>query len=241
MNKTEALIQDMMLENTGRALCDSGGAYGRNWEINREKGFPTETEYPIEFSEWRDGIDLDPTLNIYPYLINTLKRTSEAEEIEQALYEEVGEEDIWSIWVIEDTIKSSDFQCIFDTRVYNSWINTYNYAGIQSQILQYLIFEALDTDYILLQIHGGCDARGGYTKPRVFEIEDIYEFAGNLDYMTIYCQCGEINWDSMGSEISDENGNIVDYELIEEKTYVEDGVLKCKECGEPILQSNPYF
>jgi hypothetical protein len=26
-------------------------------------------------------------------------------------------------------------------------------------------------DYIILQVHGGCDARGGYTKPRVFSLD----------------------------------------------------------------------
>jgi len=245
MNRTEALIQDMMVENTGRALGDSGDAYGRNWEKNREKGYPTETEYPIDFYVLENGIELNPSLNIYPYLTNTLTRTLEAEEIEQELYKEVGEENIWGIWTIEDVIKCSDFQCLFDTKTEYSWINTYNYMGIQSQTLQFLIFEALNTDYVLLQIHGGCDVRGGYTKPRVLEIKDLYEFTGNLDYMNIYCQCGEVDWDYFAGGYKhyaeDYNGNELSYEDIAEKTYVENGILKCEECGEPIFQTNPYF
>lgn len=47
-------------------------------------------------------------------------------------------------------------------------INTYNHEELLSQILQYVYFEWDNEAYIILQIHGGCDVRGGYTKPRIF-------------------------------------------------------------------------
>lgn len=33
--KTKHLIYEMLTENTGRHMLDSGGAYGRNWERNQ--------------------------------------------------------------------------------------------------------------------------------------------------------------------------------------------------------------
>jgi len=35
--KTKEIIYNMLTENTGRHMLDSGGAYGRNWERNQVK------------------------------------------------------------------------------------------------------------------------------------------------------------------------------------------------------------
>jgi hypothetical protein len=48
--------------------------------------------------------------------------------------------------------------------------NTYNGENLLSQVLQYLYFEFGGESHVLLQIHGGCDVRGGYTKPRAFTL-----------------------------------------------------------------------
>jgi hypothetical protein len=46
--------------------------------------------------------------------------------------------------------------------------NTYNGDSDLSQILQGSWVEIDDEVYLLLQIHGGCDARGGYTNAKLF-------------------------------------------------------------------------
>ena len=43
-----------------------------------------------------------------------------------------------------------------------------NHDSLVDQILQYIYFEIDEQGYVLLQIHGGCDARGGYTAPKAF-------------------------------------------------------------------------
>ena len=51
--------------------------------------------------------------------------------------------------------------------------NTYNGDSDLSQILQGAWLEDADGDtYLLLQIHGGCDARGGYTDAKLFKPQD---------------------------------------------------------------------
>jgi hypothetical protein len=64
-------------------------------------------------------------------------------------------------------------------------VNTYNEENLLDQTLLFTYFElragpgrgGLLDSYLVLQIHGGCDVRGGYTRPRLFVIEDDDELA----------------------------------------------------------------
>ena len=50
--------------------------------------------------------------------------------------------------------------------------NTYDGDSDLSQVLQGAWLEDADGDtYLLLQIHGGCDVRGGYTDAKLFKAE----------------------------------------------------------------------
>jgi len=68
---------------------------------------------------------------------------------------------------------------------------TDNYENLLDKMLQYLIiteYEDLDGEgIILLQLHNGCDVRGGYTRPRVFQIADVCDFI--LAQYDIYAGC----------------------------------------------------
>lgn len=50
-------------------------------------------------------------------------------------------------------------------------VNTYNGPDMVSQTLQYLYVEVDGRAFVLLSVHGGCDVRGGYGRPRFFEVE----------------------------------------------------------------------
>ncbi len=51
MNQTEKKIAEMLKENTGRHMLDSGGAYGRHWERNQDKTFEDEPATILNFEE----------------------------------------------------------------------------------------------------------------------------------------------------------------------------------------------
>ena len=81
-----------------------------------------------------------------------------------------------------------------DVEIINTF-NTYNGDSDLSQILQGSWLTINDEQYFLLQIHGGCDARGGYTDAKLFqtneyymiheylrEYEDTYDIKENLTY-----------------------------------------------------------
>lgn len=46
-----------------------------------------------------------------------------------------------------------------------------------------------ETHYLLLQVHGGCDVRGGYTEPRVFRIIDFFSFLNAQNDLFAHCDC----------------------------------------------------
>ena len=54
-------------------------------------------------------------------------------------------------------------------------VNTYNHESLLDQVLQFVLFSGEYGEFVVLQIHGGCDVRGGYTKPRVFTFGNTSE------------------------------------------------------------------
>lgn len=58
-----------------------------------------------------------------------------------------------------------------------------------SQDFQYYCFTIDDVDYIVIQVHGGTDARWGFTEPKVFRIKtDEYSFLRDIYDSVISCE-----------------------------------------------------
>lgn len=71
-------------------------------------------------------------------------------------------------------------------------INSYNGDDMLSQTIQYLRFTKNHDGYVILQIHGGCDVRGGYSTPRVFqEIEPMSLFDNSR--CVIQCERSDVD------------------------------------------------
>jgi hypothetical protein len=82
-------------------------------------------------------------------------------------------------------------------------VNSYNEESALDQVILFTYFELRTGSgrsgnlgsYVVLQIHGGCDVRGGYTRPRVFTLSDSDELA-IFDYSrgTIHCEREPDHW-----------------------------------------------
>jgi len=85
--------------------------------------------------------------------------------------------------------------------------NSYNEESLLDQVILFTYFELRSgrggrggrggriASYVILQIHGGCDARGGYTRPRVFVIDNDDELAiFDFRRATIFCSGNEAHW-----------------------------------------------
>lgn len=169
---TKTVLVGMLTENTGRHMLDSGGAYGRNWERNQGRDFDAEPAASLDVTWNRegDGFRPDITLSVYHWLTEKVSYDSGLDAIYQAFAaprrEETGE-----FAIMEDFVEFLGASGIYGDGD-PCTINTYNGDCLLSQTLQFIFFTHNDSSYILLQVHGGCDVRGGYTDARVFAAEE---------------------------------------------------------------------
>jgi hypothetical protein len=171
-NTVETMVEQMLKTSTGTSILDSGSAYGRNWQRNQTRDFKSEPACEVEIREYEGKPEIDVTYNVYHYLVNMLEYDDDCEYLQNkfnALADLPENEDAGWVALMETLADKYDNQ---------GTTNTYNYDNLISQVLQYTAFKFDDNDYILLQIHQGCDVRGGYTKPQVFKVVDT-------DYFTL--------------------------------------------------------
>ena len=192
--ETNQVISGMLQENTGSHFLDSGGAYGRNHERNQGRDFASESESFVEFDARGDALEIMVTHNLYHWLSERLEFDEKMQKTFDAYAELPGNEDEGWLCIMEDFAKKLGGKGIYGDGEPMT-INTYNGEDLLSQTIQYTYFEIKEDvygppslqdeedeedgellvesgDYVLLQVHGGCDVRGGYTAPKVFRVKD---------------------------------------------------------------------
>lgn len=193
MTKTAKVLQAMLTENTGKHFLDSGGAYGRAWQENQDRDFASEPTATISVEE---GF-IDIRRSTYHFLKECL-------EFDQAMtsrfkaYCENADADNRTAWLVlmEEFVENVLFEA---TGIYGEGppitINTYNHDSLVDQVLQYVYFELDKQGYVLLQVHGGCDVRGGYTAPKAFRcnIDDSPSIFDDAE-ARIFCKGGDHRW-----------------------------------------------
>lgn len=187
MDKTRQVLASMLTQNTGTHFLDSGGAYGRNWERNQGRDFDSEKESTLTF-KW----GLEVTHNVYHWLAERVEYDEHMDKLFHRWADLAGNEGKHWLQLMSEFVKKRG-----GTGYYGSGepvtVNTYNGENLLSQILQYVYWCDDDGEFILLQIHGGCDVRGGYTAPRVFRCNDECAIFDNAR-ASIWCPECEANW-----------------------------------------------
>lgn len=218
--RTATKLVEMFTENTGTHLLDSGGAYGRHWE--RNQGLTVNDFQKLPAVNWER--DYGATIDSFHYLNQRLRFTKFAEVLTRLMHVwELADYDNRNLYATGD---QEDFVKHLGADLVGNYWNTYNWENSLSQTLQGLDFELGGKSFTMLQVHGGCDVRGGYTMPVIFERFCDYWLAGSDSYSLECVKCQKF-WDVQGSELFDENGNYLG-------TIWQDGndVSKgCPECG----------
>jgi len=232
----EREIHEMLIENTGAHILDSGGIYGRHWQLNRSVADFRQTPR-VKVTVWDDG-QVDFSINVFHYLTAYLEKDDIAKMLEVGLYAyaEKSPSDYSWLWIMEEYAESiSDlFQFV------SKPINTYNYENLLSQVLQFVLMEGEDDAYIILQVHGGCDVRGGYTKPRVFHVIDSEYFWMAQTWIFASCQCTAIDSPECGFYWNGEDGTPTDFPTYwkpmpkHENAKSWEYQLICSKCSEPV-------
>jgi len=194
VDATAQKLAEMLQENTGRSILDSGDYYGRHWQRNQGVDFEKQSEGRLEC--WaRDGeLDMLPVVSVYHFLKDRLQYNPELDERFREWCEDAGATGLNLAIGFVTSIGGKGIYGDGEPMV----INTYNGEDLLSQTLQYIYWtDENDETHVLLQIHGGCDVRGGYTDPVAFDVTDcdgtsIFDNAR----ATIYCDdCGK-HWDT---------------------------------------------
>jgi len=166
--KVNQLLYEMLTESTGAHLLDSGGAYGRHWQENRKRtldDFLAEPEVtPVFYEETLEYC----TISVFHYLRYNLSLDELCDEFNERF---IPAEDWKAEQVYGTSAAGEKFLLDRGARIHDTE-NTYNYGSILSQTLQYSILEVDGEYYILLQLHNGCDVRGGYTDARLFHLDE---------------------------------------------------------------------
>lgn len=245
MKTIEETISEMLVEPIDKYLGDSGGAYGYQYERNRDNGI-LKGDKPIEFdiNEADKETALYPTTPIYDFLTTCLIVDEETEQIYHDLIDICDENDITFDYGVdvEDELKMLGFfsNTYLTTKI--SWENTYNYDNVLSQDILFCIFSNDDNDFVLLSIHNGCDIRSGYTYPKVFKVDDIDYFLIYMRESYIGCHCDVNSYHGSGYELCVSSGEYVDNNYVYANTYEdEDGLLRCKHCNEVIVCGMPDY
>lgn len=173
--KQQKLIYKMLTENTGIHFLDSGFSNGRMWQRNQKKtiqDFINEEEETYFF----DGRNLERTVSVFHYLSDLElddicdkfnRRNNNPKDWEGEL-PSINNSEIYGVskraanWLTENYPVDVEYT-----------VNTYNHDSDLSQILQYskieIWLDGQNETYFLIQIHGGADARGGYTDAKLFK------------------------------------------------------------------------
>lgn len=177
---TARVLRAMLTEDTGRSILDSGDAYGRHWQRNAAHDFDNE---PATVLDARWGLEV--THNVYHWLLDRIDYDRDARNMQRRYDRWVArnsdrytshQEDIagFLAYLRERGEVNADGLELGDGGTFGE--NTYNGPDLLSQTLQYDVFAHAPCDagytalYVILQIHGGCDVRGGYTRPRIFSL-----------------------------------------------------------------------
>lgn len=238
--RTAEAIAAMLTEPTGVSILDSGDAYGRHWQRNAGTD--------LTFWQDRPEATLDRwgciTLDVFHYMLGRLEYVPDADEgwQEWAAANDPDDRRGWLDLAVEyaETVNAGD--CYGELREVRTW-NTYNGEDMLSQVLQGVTYcggEYGDEVYALVQIHGGCDVRGGYTRPRVFRVmcdSAAYFPYDNAD-AEVYCSSCETGWTiRAGYEVIHQDGHSVDRFDLDAN---DDGVNPCPECGGQVSVAAPY-
>lgn len=199
---TKDVVREMLMENTGRGLCDSGDAYGRNWERNQGRDFDKEPAVKVSFGLWENDLEVDASISLYHWMLHNLEYDAEMQaRLDELANRPENERASWH--TIADEFAEEE-----QARLNEEWggrdreygvCNTYNESDRWdlTQVLEFRMLYAegsYEPTHLVLQVHGGCDVRGGYSAPKCFRIKyNEYEWMESASVSSFWA--GNWYWD----------------------------------------------
>lgn len=230
-DSVKKIIATMLKENTGQHMLDSGGDSGRMWQRNQKRDFDKEPKSHWEV--YAPNKEVTVSGSTYHYLTKFLEVTSKSTKLNNEFQKFMdSQEDSYYLQDMEAFAEEHNDCQKYPFESEPRTINTYNDENIIDQILQYIVFCEDDEFYIILQIHGGADARGGYTEPTILHLpEDGADYFILAQYnVNAYEVGGDAGWysDDAGNNWypnNDEGESEDEWEFIEGEKFGEGKVI----------------
>lgn len=186
---TEARLFEMMTENTGTHFLDSGMSDGRHWQQNQKLTVADFMARPKATLETEYGTY--PTLDLFHFLNDRLTLTERAKQLQADFEQYVNETSDLTFYDLE--AMETFVHYATEATEQPSVSNSYNWENYLSQTIQYVDFQVRGESFTLLQIHGGADVRGGYTRPQVFETTgELWSYS--MQNASVQCTNEECDW-----------------------------------------------
>lgn len=188
----DKVIAEMLTENTGMNVLDSGGKSDRLWQQNQGRDFKKEDATQVEM--WEHSNEVIVTFNLFHYLTAYLELDANCKKLQRKFDKFAKspeqEDEPWLV-TMEEFVGQ-----VHDPSVYGFFgaDNTSNYDNVLDGVIQFVSFGYEDELYMLMQTHNGADVRGGYSEPKVFKVPepDYFIIAQN----TAYASTDKFAWDS---------------------------------------------
>lgn len=168
---TKAFVAALLCRDTGSHPLDSGGAYGRRYDGNRQRDFRAEPSVTVRFEKWSGEWHAMVSRTLFALLTENGSVTDAAREQQRRFRafaaKEMGERDSWFECVREYIGSAHEGDGDLSEPIH---ANTYNGDNALDQDMEYHVYFAADTEFVAVMAHNGADIRGGYTEPWVLEL-----------------------------------------------------------------------
>ena len=204
---TGKVIAEMLKENTGRNLLDSGMIYGYGYDKRAELDYPKTPENFIKGGQYFKST--------YHHLLDNLVVSNENEAFQKFARGEMMRDELeWELQnmsqedgdaLVAERIKmrqdepwheTLDNYVKYQEFTANEGYNTYNMDNLLDVDFQWFEIDGYleDKQFVVIRTHNGCDARGGYSTPVWFEYKDHDRDDSNLhsvDTGYMYCSAND--------------------------------------------------
>lgn len=206
LTRTQKKLHEMLQENTGSHMLDSGGAYGRAWQHRRKiADFTKRPEMNLEV--WDNSMTL--TVDLFHFLDAFLEVNNDSEDLHAEFIAWTKDsEEHWGSDLeafARHLTESGRDEGNSEYTQHGKTFNTYNFDNMLDGTIQGTWLTVDGDDYLALQIHGGCDVRGGYTDPYIFKAYPEYMDYGMTRATACCPHCGTC-WDTDDSGYRWEDG-----------------------------------
>lgn len=193
LTPTEKKLAEMFMEHIPTSILDSGGGYGYAYQRSRENPEWEKPDSYVEFGVYNWGLDVCLWNSAYRLLSRQLYYNPEWDAQFQKWWRQFN--DSWEEH-LEEFLEPETGEPCKETNNLSSnrshWLSdyTYNSDNLLDRNIVYYKFN----DFVIIQLHNGCDARGGFTNPVLFQIDDCNDF-NPYESASIRCsECG-CYWD----------------------------------------------